>query len=180
MTIKGWLARLALVFAACGGGGSLDGNGMRDGLPSGSLGRVTFRLIFRSGPGGASTLYANNNYRCSGVFVSVTDSTGKAVDLFGCPTGNFICPRTCPVSGCDAPPVAISVGGHADARWDGMSYSLDPSLGCYKGPAPAAAGTYTARYCYSFQASGSPVTCDEKAFRFPVADGLLQDIVDPR
>ena len=61
-----------------------------------------------------------------------------------------------------------------------MSYSLDPSLGCYKGPAPAAAGTYTARYCYSFQASGSPVTCDEKAFRFPVADGLLQDIVDPR
>jgi hypothetical protein len=141
---------------------------------------VTFRLSFLSGPGGAPTLYANNNYRCSGVFVSVTNSDGAAVDLFGCSSGKFVCPRTCPVSGCDAPPVAISRGGHSDVRWDGMLYSLDSSLSCYKGPTPAAAGTYTAKYCYSFQVSGAPVTCDEKAFDFPVADGLVEDVVSLR
>ena len=177
MTAKLWLARLAAILVACEGSGCPDGSGMSEGLPSGSLGRVTFRLSFRSGPGGASTLYADNNYRCRGVFVSVTGSNGKAVDLFGCPTGNFVCPRTCPVSGCEAPPVAVPVGEHSDLVWDGMTYSLDSSLGCYKGPSPAAAGAYTAKYCYSFEASGSPVTCDEKAFSFPVADGLLEDIV---
>lgn len=111
------------------------------------------------------------------MFVSVTDSDGAAVDLFGCSTGSFICPRTCPVSGCDAPPVAISIGGHSDVPWDGMTYSLDSRLGCYNGPTPAAAGRYTAKYCYSFEASGSSVTCDEKVFHFPVAGGFVEDVV---
>jgi hypothetical protein len=69
------------------------------------------------------------------------------------------------------------MGGHSDVPWDGMIYSLNSSLGCYNGPTPAAAGTYTAKYCYSFQASGSSVTCDEKAFRFPVAGRLVEDVV---
>jgi hypothetical protein len=182
MTTKGWLARLALVVVACQGNGpcATDGNPMRDGSPPRSPGPVTFRLTFLSGPGGAATLYASNNYRCTGVFVSVTDSKGAAVDLFGCSTGNFTCPRACPVSACDAPPVAIPRGGHSDVAWDGMTYTLDSELGCYKGPFPAASGTYTAKYCYSFQASGSPVTCDEKAFALPVADRVLEDVVAMR
>lgn len=193
-----WVLALAAAAAlpACGGRTeSADGDGDTDADGDGSPAAepITFRLHLVSDV--PETLYVDvtdASRPTGGHFLAILrgdEPIRKGDECASCPCDDC----WCAICGAPEPTVAeLSTGGSVEWVWDGLERAAgtcdDGSAGRCEDEAPAPAGEYVARFCWSATVVGTPPapaeiegeTCADEPFTIPEPDGLVEHMIDNR